>query len=294
MKTVLFYSFKGGVGRTQSMLNVAKYLSEEKGKKVAIVDFDIYAPGLSYILTTKDDIEKDYFLDYLLALFNGNDRKEIFVQNLSENLSLIPAYNMGNIDPYHKRLTELSQFLYSIKSSSQNQADSVSTVADNIFNIIRDDIAKTGDYDYILFDARTGITEVSDILFSQDLDLKVIVSSYNKQNIDGTNKILGILPEAKIKKHKILRVLSPKPIGIDDEDSKYISIKLEANLESNEYKYLKDQFDWNRIFEIHYEKEVVINDFDVWNNIDEKKQYKQDITAIGNKIEDILKGNQIL
>ena len=46
-KTVLFYSFKGGVGRTHVLLNSAKYLASS-GKKVLIVDFDIHAPGLSY------------------------------------------------------------------------------------------------------------------------------------------------------------------------------------------------------------------------------------------------------
>lgn len=43
MKTVIFYSFKGGVGRTQTMFNIAKYLSR-KNKKIALVDFDLYAP----------------------------------------------------------------------------------------------------------------------------------------------------------------------------------------------------------------------------------------------------------
>lgn len=41
----LFYSYKGGVGRTSAMMNVAKYLIKRK-KKVMLLDFDLPAPGI--------------------------------------------------------------------------------------------------------------------------------------------------------------------------------------------------------------------------------------------------------
>lgn len=41
----LFYSFKGGVGRTSSLMNTALYLSHQK-KRVLILDFDLHAPGV--------------------------------------------------------------------------------------------------------------------------------------------------------------------------------------------------------------------------------------------------------
>ncbi|MBK7057003.1 MAG: AAA family ATPase [Leptospiraceae bacterium] len=43
MKTVTFYSYKGGVGRTLALANIAMRLSEF-GKKVCILDFDLEAP----------------------------------------------------------------------------------------------------------------------------------------------------------------------------------------------------------------------------------------------------------
>ena len=45
MKTITFYSYKGGVGRTLALSNIANKLSEF-GKKVCIIDFDLEAPGL--------------------------------------------------------------------------------------------------------------------------------------------------------------------------------------------------------------------------------------------------------
>ncbi|MCJ7630864.1 AAA family ATPase, partial [Candidatus Bathyarchaeota archaeon] len=47
METITFYSYKGGVGRTLALANVAMYLTRF-GQKVCIMDFDLEAPGLHY------------------------------------------------------------------------------------------------------------------------------------------------------------------------------------------------------------------------------------------------------
>jgi cellulose biosynthesis protein BcsQ len=45
MYIVTFYSFKGGVGRTMSLVNVGVALAA-KGRRVLLVDFDLEAPGI--------------------------------------------------------------------------------------------------------------------------------------------------------------------------------------------------------------------------------------------------------
>ncbi len=47
MKTLVFHSVKGGVGRTLALCNVAKALAET-GRKVLMLDFDYLAPGLHH------------------------------------------------------------------------------------------------------------------------------------------------------------------------------------------------------------------------------------------------------
>lgn len=47
METITFYSYKGGVGRTLALANIAIYLSRF-GQNVCIMDFDLEAPGLHY------------------------------------------------------------------------------------------------------------------------------------------------------------------------------------------------------------------------------------------------------
>ena len=42
---VTFYSYKGGVGRTMALANVAAILAKQ-GRRVLLIDFDLEAPGL--------------------------------------------------------------------------------------------------------------------------------------------------------------------------------------------------------------------------------------------------------
>src|SRR5690348_9506789 len=49
MKTITFYSYKGGTGRTLAVANAAKFLAKF-GQRVVVLDFDLEAPGLHYKL----------------------------------------------------------------------------------------------------------------------------------------------------------------------------------------------------------------------------------------------------
>ena len=285
-KTVLFYSFKGGVGRTQTMLNCAKYLSS-KGKKILMVDFDLYAPGLSYwkVGSTKGK-DEIYFLNFLVNDFAGKDNREkIYKKKINDNLYLTPVYDMSNIIVYHKLLIKLSAFLFDIKSKAKNKISSSTTLSDAILETIINRLIEEEKYDYIFCDARTGLTEVSDILFSSRVDLKVFISACNEQNIKGTNSVLNLI---KDKEHNILRILSLIP-KINDE--KIEQLRSEANLD--DYLNLKKKFNWNDVMVINYFQDVVLNSFDLWENLEDEHEYKKQIEDIANKIDDIVFGKKV-
>ncbi|MCG3701633.1 AAA family ATPase [Aliarcobacter butzleri] len=281
MKSVLFYSFKGGVGRTQTMLNIAKYLSKTKNKKVAIVDFDIYAPGISYLANFGSDKEdKNYLLEYLLKLVDGIPTK-LYYEEHEKNLYLIPSAQPSNLPRYHNLLTNFSKYLYSLKISAEERITNQFTAADAIFDYIMKSISDLNlNLDYVFFDCRTGITEVSDILFSNEVDLKVFISSFNNQNINGTNEILRMLEKQSNFKHSILRILSPQPINSHDDEFKDINSR--ANLDHD--ITLKDKFNWYGTYKISYDKRIVSNDVDAWDKFTDECLYKKEIISVANNI----------
>src|SRR5436189_3418992 len=58
MGTILtFYSYKGGVGRTMALTNIACILATWK-KKVLIVDWDLEAPGIEHFLFTQAQLDQ--------------------------------------------------------------------------------------------------------------------------------------------------------------------------------------------------------------------------------------------
>src|SRR5437016_9187468 len=56
---VTFYSYKGGVGRTMALANVAALLTTW-GKKVLVVDWDLEAPGVEHFFfqNSSDDLTR--------------------------------------------------------------------------------------------------------------------------------------------------------------------------------------------------------------------------------------------
>lgn len=71
-----FYSYKGGVGRSMAMANVAEILYR-RGLKVLMVDFDLEAPGLEHYFAAEevahfpDEIERKRGLIDLLVSYNS-------------------------------------------------------------------------------------------------------------------------------------------------------------------------------------------------------------------------------
>jgi MinD-like ATPase involved in chromosome partitioning or flagellar assembly len=54
VKTITFYSYKGGTGRSLTLANAALYL-RRLDFKVVVIDFDLEAPGLHYKFAADPD-----------------------------------------------------------------------------------------------------------------------------------------------------------------------------------------------------------------------------------------------
>ncbi len=67
MRTIVFYSFKGGVGRTALCANLGVHLAK-KGRRVLLIDWDLRAPGLTdYLRPKRGSLRKHGVVDFLNA-----------------------------------------------------------------------------------------------------------------------------------------------------------------------------------------------------------------------------------
>ncbi|HWK06623.1 MAG TPA: AAA family ATPase [Puia sp.] len=204
MKTITFYSYKGGVGKSLALANIAKRLCEFN-KKVCLIDFDLEAPGLPYKFPDSfhsDTIKKglvDYIFEFTsTGVLPGGISDFIFPLDMGKNKSplfLLPAGNVGSPE-YWKKLSSINWYELLYENSNGM----------GFFLDMKDKIRKEIQPDFLLIDSRAGISEMSGISISLFADEVVIVAVNNKENLEGARKII----QSITKEENLLIDLPPK------------------------------------------------------------------------------------
>ena len=90
-KTISFYSYKGGVGRTMALVNIACLMAKQK-KKVLLIDCDLEAPGLHSFFKSNVNKDEPGLVDFISDIIEYSktevaNNDEAYITYLSENLS---------------------------------------------------------------------------------------------------------------------------------------------------------------------------------------------------------------
>lgn len=186
MKTITFYSYKGGVGRTLLLANLAKRLAEV-GKTVCILDFDLEAPsssskfGFAKFGTDAKTGLVDYIYDFQenKKLPETIETTELFT-TYADKFFLIKAGDSSNSD-YWKKLLKISWNKLFYEQDSEGI---------EFLLYFKDLIKKQINPDYLLIDTRTGITEIASVTISLFADEVVMLSGNNKDSLDGSKQVL--------------------------------------------------------------------------------------------------------
>jgi len=212
MLRVTFYSYKGGVGRTLAMLNVAALLAEQ-GRRVLVVDFDLEAPGLGLSALTRPapgqpDPERVGVSDFLL------DRRAsvatpisayvypVMTERFGEQLQVMTAGTRGG---------ELARQVEELFREPQGDAA-------HLFALLLAEIEAFIASDYVFFDSGTGLADVAGVCTMELPDVVVAVCGLNEQNIGGMAGALAQMREywrAVARDVATLLVLSPVPREAD-------------------------------------------------------------------------------
>lgn len=241
---VSFYSYKGGVGRTQLCANLAAYLCFYKHRKILLWDWDFEAPGLHYYFGLTDrDIQIDGTLELLeehIRLMNGAeevgveqlklaDKSNVVALKNSDSggqIDLLPAGKYGN--DYSSRLSELNWYEFITESDGVLYLDEVKK------NLV------SQSYDYIFIDSRTGINDYAGICNVLLPDCNIVVMSPNEQSYQGSQDIIDrIRQHPYILEHQGKRPILPILSRLDDnhdESSKWIAKLVER------FEYILPEF----------------------------------------------------
>lgn len=215
MYVVTFYSFKGGVGRTQALVNVSTELAA-RGRRVLLVDFDLEAPGIGTFPLPTSATESGGVVEYVADYSRTLEAPDVIryvspfaaVGNQGGGIWLMPS---GRHDAsYAHRLNGLDW------TRLYDQQDGYLLLED-----LKLQWATTLNPDYVFIDSRTGHTDVGGICTRQLPDAVVVFFLPNDQNLSGLVKVVDdIRDESRPPRRKLINidfVLSNVP-DIDDEE----------------------------------------------------------------------------
>lgn len=183
---ITFFSFKGGVGRTTALVATALTLARN-GHRVAIVDLDLEAPGLSSIFSPDNPKPFgviDYLLEKKIQSNNWSLRDHILTINdplligdLGEELYLLSAGTVDN--NYLEKLARLD---------FQNLIDH--QLPKTFQEMLKEIESDKRPLDFILLDSRAGFHDIGGLALTDLSHAAVIFGRQSRQSWAGLTYVI--------------------------------------------------------------------------------------------------------
>ena len=223
-KIITFYSYKGGTGRSMALANVAWILAYA-GNKVLVIDWDLEAPGLHRyfypFLVDKDltdcegiiDLVTNYTLEAVSSSRNGDSDPEWYKRHaniLRYAVSIDYGFEKGRLDFVAAGRQGLS---YDTRVNSFDWRAFYERLGGAAFLGEMKRQMKE-EYDYILIDSRTGVSDTSGICTIKMPDILVSCFTLNHQGIEGALRVTRSVFE---KRKETLKIF-PVPMRLDNAE----------------------------------------------------------------------------
>jgi tetratricopeptide (TPR) repeat protein len=215
-----FYSYKGGVGRSMALANVAKWLSMQ-GLRVTMIDWDLEAPGLESFFFQGDQLQevRDQLglIDMLVSYRRLFPRIRESIRSVSVEDSDAQALLQRKVDSLESLLPPLESSLHPLHEMGQavgeggalnllsagwRAGDKFAAYAQAVqefdwddfylsyegqayFEWMRRQLLAPTCSDVVLIDSRTGVTEMGGVCTRQLADAVFTFSAPNLQNLEG-------------------------------------------------------------------------------------------------------------
>lgn len=190
---IAFHSYKGGVGRTLSVLAFVKAWSEIKmNQKLLIIDSDIEAPGLTWLIENEGEQESQISYFDLLEMIQLSE-----LENPQKVSEIVRYMKLQTVKIDNGKTYSEHYFLPTYRY--EEQLLDVYTSPENIANgykkkyVLAEKLSSLGKemgVSAVIVDLRAGISEFSAPLLFDPRVQKYIVTSTSYQSIKGTQLIL--------------------------------------------------------------------------------------------------------
>jgi tetratricopeptide (TPR) repeat protein len=226
---VTFYSFKGGTGRTMALANVAWILAAN-GCRVLVADWDLESPGLDRFFQpflgeheVRDgpgiiDLIRDY---ERVALKTDPGRRVGIISELCRvqpyTFSLAWDFPEGG-DLYFLSPGKLNRDYVAALSGMEWDTFYEALNGGEFLDALRADMKRN--YDYVLIDSRTGLSDIADICTLHLPDVLVDCFTLSTQGIEGAAQIAR---DIKQRRHinRPIRLL-PVPMRVDQAEKEKV------------------------------------------------------------------------
>ncbi len=157
---LIFYSVKGGVGRSTALAIAAADLAA-RGSNVLVIDLDLEAPGLGSLLLKPEDMPKYGVIDWFAAVAAGAD-SEPLIQDMTGPSAFTSARALVDVVPAAGAdpgayLSKLARAYTPGSAGERYLGFSFSRKADALVA----QLSSRQRYDAVLIDARAGLHETS-------------------------------------------------------------------------------------------------------------------------------------
>jgi len=265
MKTITFYSYKGGTGRSMALANAARYLARLEFRVVAL-DFDLEAPGLHYKFSSDTDGRPldvqagvvDYLHSFIVEGQTPGSLRDftldVVVPGADKPLiQLIPA-GRGPPREYWSKLSRIDwhDLFYS------KGANGVQIFLD-LKNRVEDELKP----DFLLVDSGTGITEKGGVATTLLADKVIALVLPSRENLEGARAVFQSLRRSRRDTGagdlEIMVALSRLP-QMADERGEQDWIERIRTLLNEEAEDLKDTLSCSEVFVLHSEEALEVRE----------------------------------
>ena len=215
MSVVTFYSYKGGVGRSMALANVAVLLAW-RGHRVLVVDWDLEAPGIEkYFADLRLTQSGLGLLPLLRDVASGSDPNYVdFTWKVS---ALDGAFEFSFLHSGREADPEYFQHLEQFRWQTFFDRG-----GGNYLEALRERWLE--DFEFVLVDSRTGLSDAGGVCTIQLPDIIVALFTPARQSLFGVRDVMRLAQSARHRLAFDREALSviPVPSRVDREQQSFI------------------------------------------------------------------------